>query len=112
MELFESGWGLSLIVFLPLLGALALLMVPKENESLAKQLALTVSLVTFGLSLWLIALFDFGAGGAFQFEADVSWINAIDARYHIGVDGISLPLSLPRVTGRDQPVKYQEQNRG
>ena len=30
MELFESGWGLSLIVFLPLLGAVALLMVPKE----------------------------------------------------------------------------------
>ena len=55
MELFESGWGLSLIVFLPLLGAVALLMVPKENESLVKQLALTVSVVTFGLSLLLIA---------------------------------------------------------
>ncbi len=92
MELFESGWGLSLIVFLPLLGAVALLMVPKENESLAKQLALTVSLVTFGLSLVLVSLFDYGAGGAFQFEADASWISAIDARYHLGVDGISLPL--------------------
>ncbi len=92
MELFESGWGLSLIVFLPLLGAVALLMVPKENESLVKQLALTVSVVTFGLSLLLIALFDFGAGDTFQFQANASWIDAIDARYHIGVDGISLPL--------------------
>ena len=96
MELFESGWGLSLIVFLPLLGAVALLMVPKENESLVKQLALTVSVVTFGLSLLLIALFDYGAGSSFQFEANASWIDAIDARYHIGVDGISLWPSIAR----------------
>lgn len=92
MGLFESGWGLSLIVFLPLLGAVALLMVPKENESLIKQLALASAVVTFGLSLVLIGLFDFGAAETFQFEANLSWIDAIDARYHLGVDGISLPL--------------------
>ena len=92
MELFESGWGLSLIVFLPLLGAVALLMVPKENESLVKRVALTTAVLTFGLSLVLVALFDLGTSEAFQFEANLSWIDAIDSRYHIGVDGISLPL--------------------
>ncbi|GIU91486.1 MAG: NADH-quinone oxidoreductase subunit M [Acidimicrobiia bacterium] len=90
--MFETGWGLSLIVFLPLVGGLVALAIPKDNEALLKRWSLLVALVTFLLSLWAVASFDFGAAHTFQFEADLPWIPAIGAGYHIGVDGISLPL--------------------
>ena len=94
MEQWFDTWGLTLIVFLPLAGALLLGLVPKENERAAKTLALLVSLVAFALSLVVVGLFDFGGGNynTYQFEVDVEWISAINAGYHVGLDGISLPL--------------------
>jgi len=92
MELFESGWGLTLIVFLPLVGALVNLAIPKANETAIKQWSLFVAVVTFALSLLAVFAFDYGAAGTFQFEANETWISAIGANFHIGVDGISLPL--------------------
>ncbi len=92
MELFESGWGLSLIVFLPLVGAIVALAIPKDNEDAVKQWSLLVAAATFLLSVIAVFQFDYGSAHAFQFEADVPWIAAIGANYHIGVDGISLPL--------------------
>ena len=89
MELFNE-WGLTLVVFLPVLGALVMAAVPKANESLIKLLALATTVVTFLLSLGLVA--NFGGGGGFSFETNVPWITAIGANYHIGIDGISLPL--------------------
>ncbi len=93
MEWFES-WGLTLIVFLPLAGALLLGVLPKDNENALKRTALVVTLAAFVLSLIMIGQFEFGAGNynSYQFEVDESWIGAINANYHIGVDGISLPL--------------------
>ncbi|CAN5855034.1 hypothetical protein BH23ACT4_BH23ACT4_03410 [soil metagenome] len=93
MEWFDS-WGLTLIVFLPLAGALLLGLVPGDKEDILKRVALLVTLAAFGLSLLLIALFEFGGGtyNAYQFEVNESWIGAINANYHLGVDGISLPL--------------------
>ncbi|MEX2652808.1 MAG: NADH-quinone oxidoreductase subunit M [Acidimicrobiia bacterium] len=93
MELFET-WGLTLIVFLPLAGALLLGLLPKENELSLKTVALLASLGAFVLSLVLIGQFDFSAGNynSYQFEVDETWIGAINAHYHLGVDGISLPL--------------------
>ena len=70
MEWFDNGWGLSLIVFLPLVGALVATAIPKANETAVKQLSLSVSLITFVLSLVAIARFDFGAAHSFQFVAD------------------------------------------
>ncbi len=92
MELFESGWGLSLIVFLPLVGAIVALAIPKDNEDAVKQWSLLVAAATFLLSLVAVFQFDYGSAHTFQFEANVPWIAAIGANYHIGVDGISLPL--------------------
>ena len=93
MEWFDT-WGLTLIVFLPLAGALLIGLIPKDNEDALKGTALVVTLITFGFSLLLIGQFDF-AGGAYntyQMEVNESWIGAINANYHVGVDGISLPL--------------------
>jgi len=93
MEWFET-WGLTIIVFLPLVGALLLGFISRENEDALKRTGLVVSVLAFISSLVLIGQFDF-AGGAYntyQFEVSETWIGAINANYHIGVDGISLPL--------------------
>jgi NADH-quinone oxidoreductase subunit M len=93
MEWFES-WGVSLIVFLPVVGVLVLGLTPKANENALKRTALVVSLAVFALSLVLIGQFDFGGSryNTYQFEVNQSWIGAINANYHVGIDGISLPL--------------------
>jgi len=93
MEWFET-WGLTLIVFLPLVGALLLGFIPKENESALKTTGLVATVLTFVASLVLIGQFDFAVGtyNLYQFEVSETWIGAINANYHLGVDGISLPL--------------------
>ncbi len=90
--MFDNGWGLSLIVFLPLVGAGVVMAIPKANEELQKMTALAFAGVTFVLSVLLAFAFDYGAADTYQFGADLNWITAINSRYIIGVDGISLPL--------------------
>jgi NADH-quinone oxidoreductase subunit M len=92
MEWFDSGWGLSLIVFLPLVGALILAAIPRSAEVGMKWVALITALGTFALAILLAVRFDYGAAAQMQFGTDLPWIEAINASYHIGVDGISLPL--------------------
>jgi NADH-quinone oxidoreductase subunit M len=94
MDWFENGWGLSLIVFLPAVGALVVLAIPKAKESLIKWTALAFSVVTLGLVIALAVQFDYSAGDTYQFgtAADTTWISAINAHFHIAVDGISLPM--------------------
>jgi NADH-quinone oxidoreductase subunit M len=87
---------LTLLVLLPVVGALAAVgysFVPGRREENYKWIALLSTIVTFGLSLLLVK----GAGpgtAAFSFEENISWIGSIGARYHVGVDGISLWLVL------------------
>ena len=92
MDWFDSGWGLTLIVFLPLAGAVLIGMIPKQNEDAIKAGALATSIVVLILSVVAAARFSYGSGESFQFDVNLSWIPAIDSNYHIGVDGISLPL--------------------
>jgi NADH-quinone oxidoreductase subunit M len=93
MDWFET-WGLTLIVFLPLAGALFLGLIPKGNEAALKRTALVVSLAAFVASLVVIAQFDLSGGpyNTYQFEVNETWIGAINANYHVGIDGISLPM--------------------
>jgi NADH-quinone oxidoreductase subunit M len=92
MEWFDSGWGLSLVVFLPLVGALVLAAIPRANETVMKWVALITAIVTFVLSIVVALRFDYGAAADIQFGTNLPWIDAINANYHIGIDGISLPL--------------------
>ncbi len=94
MDWLENGWVLSLIVFLPVVGAIAVLAIPKAQESAIKWTALIFSLVTLGLAVWMAVQFDYSAAGTYQFgtEIDTPWIEAINAHFHIAVDGISLPM--------------------
>jgi len=91
MDWFDSGWGLSLIVFLPLIGAGVLLAIPKAEEAMQKWTALAFTGAAFLLSLVLIGAFDFNEAGI-QLGTKLDWIPSIDSSYTIGVDGISLPL--------------------
>ncbi len=91
-ELFDSGWGLTLIVFLPLVGALVLALIPRRFEAGIKWTALVTTGVTLVLAGIMVSLFDFSATQEFQFGVDVEWIETINANFHIAVDGISLPL--------------------
>src|SRR5271169_3664812 len=83
---------LSVIIFLPLLGLPALLMLRSDDHTWIRRIALAVSLVEFAMSLALLPTFDSAIPG-YQFVENHPWIgNAI--QYHIGVDGISLFLVL------------------
>jgi len=92
MEWFDSGWGLSLVVFLPLVGALVLAAIPRANETVMKWVALITAIVTFVLSIVVALRFNYGAAADIQFGTNLPWIETINANYHIGIDGISLPL--------------------
>ncbi|MEQ9350719.1 MAG: NADH-quinone oxidoreductase subunit M, partial [Alphaproteobacteria bacterium] len=83
---------LSLVIFLPLVGAGFILLVRGEPEDVARNArwaALWASLATFLLSLLLWLGFDPGTSD-FQFVEDHAWIAPLDIGYRVGVDGISL----------------------
>jgi len=84
---------LSLLVWLPILGGAAVLLVGDARAALARGLALVVALLTFIASVPLWTGFNADTA-AMQFSERVSWIPAFDAWYHLGVDGISMPLIL------------------
>jgi NADH-quinone oxidoreductase subunit M len=84
---------LSLILFLPLVGALVLLGFPSQRHTAIRVCALVVMLLTFAVSLILYIVFD-AALPQMQFAERAPWIDTFGIYYHIGVDGISLPLVL------------------
>ncbi|MGD9115855.1 MAG: NADH-quinone oxidoreductase subunit M [Dehalococcoidia bacterium] len=91
----DFNW-LTTIIFLPALGALLIAFVPKLSSRGIKWLAAVFTFIPLALSIYLFVIFDRSAGmaGVMQFEENVSWISAIGANYHLGVDGLSLPLML------------------
>ncbi|MGE3536288.1 MAG: NADH-quinone oxidoreductase subunit M [Candidatus Tectimicrobiota bacterium] len=84
---------LSSVLFLPLLGAVMLTGFPRERTNAIRWGALITMLVTFGVSLAVWPLFDVSEPGM-QLSERVPWISSVGMSYHIGVDGISLPLIL------------------
>ncbi len=94
MSSFENGWALTLIVFVPVVGAAAVLAIPKAKEEAQKWTALLFAGVSFILSVIVAFRFDYGAAADIQFgtRSDLTWIGAINSNYTIGIDGISLPM--------------------
>jgi NADH-quinone oxidoreductase subunit M len=83
---------LTLVTFIPAIGGLLLVIVPRRDRDI-RIFALIISLLTFGLSLHLIARVHRLLPG-FQYEIDKAWIASPNIHYHMGVDGISLWLVL------------------
>ena len=87
---------LSLVTFLPLVGALFILLIRGDAPVVARNaryVALWTSLITFALSLFI--WFDFERGtAAFQFVEEVPWLPSLGISYRMGLDGISMPFVL------------------
>ena len=82
---------LSILTWLPIAGGIVLLALGEKRVAGARWLALLVSLATLLLCIPLYVGFD-GSTAAYQFVERLPWIPAFHADYHLGVDGISLPL--------------------
>ncbi|MBI3158744.1 MAG: NADH-quinone oxidoreductase subunit M [Chloroflexi bacterium] len=84
---------LNLVTFFPLAGVLLLLFIRKDGP--ARWISLVTSLITFGIALWVLALFDPGQAGL-QLEVNHHWFSfsGWEIRYALGIDGLSILLVL------------------
>ena len=90
MNSAASSHLLSLVIFLPLAGALLALLVPRGEGGQHKGIALVTSLLTFlaSLPLWL----GFHPGRGYAFEERHEWAPSLGFSYHVGLDGVALLL--------------------
>ncbi|MGH8494821.1 MAG: NADH-quinone oxidoreductase subunit M [Gammaproteobacteria bacterium] len=84
---------LSLLVWLPIAGGLVVMAAGERRIAAGRWIALATSLAAFLLSLPLFTAFD-RSTSAMQFVEKLPWIETINVNYHLGVDGISMPLIL------------------
>jgi NADH-quinone oxidoreductase subunit M len=92
MELVANNL-LTFILFSPVVIALILLILPRNQENLIRWAAFILSLIPLGLAIALWLNFDQDVAG-FQFQQKVIWYAPINSYYHVGVDGISLTMVL------------------
>src|SRR6478752_1877590 len=98
-----NAWPmLSAVIFAPWVGALLLMALRRHlSPTASRVLPVLFSLSTLGLGLVLLRAFNPALTG-FQFEESHPWIAALNVRYHLGLDGLSLVLVL--LTGIVSPV--------
>jgi NADH-quinone oxidoreductase subunit M len=84
---------LSVIVFTPIVAGMLLLLFPAERKTEVRVTALAAATIALLLSVWLYFSYDVSAGG-YQFVERYAWIPGIGVSYHVGVDGMNLPLVL------------------
>jgi NADH-quinone oxidoreductase subunit M len=87
-----QDWGITITTFLPIAGALVILLVPKEKDKMIRGLGVVVTALAFIGAVAIAGQFDYGRSGELQFVKNVEWIPVIGARFHVGIDGISMPL--------------------
>jgi NADH-quinone oxidoreductase subunit M len=84
--------AITITTLLPILGALVIVLMPAEKDRLIRALGIVFTGAALVLAVAIAIGFDYGAGSGLQYGFDASWISAINARYHVGIDGISMPL--------------------
>lgn len=84
---------LSLILFIPLVGAGLVMLLPREQERLIKWVSFLIGLIPLALSILMWVGFRPEAPG-FQFEEYLEWFPQIGSSYHVGIDGIGLVMVL------------------
>ena len=90
---------LSFITFLPLVGAMALYLLPSfgpirdAHGTRVRAFAFTITFITFLLSLWMLTVYD-GSSPALQLVEQIPWIPSFGITYMLGIDGISVLLVL------------------
>ncbi|HLF81929.1 MAG TPA: Fe-S-binding domain-containing protein, partial [Anaerolineales bacterium] len=90
-----NAWILTGVIFLPALGVVAILFIPKERQNAIRITALVASALTFLLSLVMLSAFD-RADPDLQLVVRLPWIRVVGwtLEYHLGIDGLSLLLVL------------------
>jgi NADH-quinone oxidoreductase subunit M len=83
--------AITITTLMPILGAVVIVFMPKERDRLIRGLGIFFTAVALVLAIAIAVGFDYGRG-EFQFVLNVPWISAIGARYHVAIDGISMPL--------------------
>lgn len=86
-----NSWILTVITFVPLLGALVLMFIPRDKAGAIKLTSLLFSLPPLVLSIILWFAYDWRAGGM-QFTVNLPWIQELGVGYRMGVDGLSVPM--------------------
>ena len=84
---------LSYIFLLPLLAAIALAFVPRNYRVVMRLVALVSTFLSMLLAVTLFLQFDTGSA-AYQFVQKISWVDALDISFHVGVDGLNVGLIL------------------
>jgi NADH-quinone oxidoreductase subunit M len=86
---------LTLVTFFPLLGVLALFFINKEQKDTLRWTAVVTSLITFAISLWVLASFN-PQNGNLQMVINLPWIQVagLNISYFMGIDGLSILLVL------------------
>jgi NADH-quinone oxidoreductase subunit M len=82
---------LAAMIVVPLVGGIALSLLPRARHGLARPAALVLSGANLIAASWLWATFDAQTGGM-QFTLDVPWIPGLGTAFHLGVDGLALPM--------------------
>jgi NADH-quinone oxidoreductase subunit M len=85
--------AVTLLTFLPAAGAILVALVPRDRDRAARVLGVLITGAALVVGIAVLFGFDYsGGGGGLQFELQTKWITSIGAGYHVGLDGISLPL--------------------
>ncbi|ETW25297.1 complex I subunit 4 family protein [Mycobacterium gastri] len=83
---------LSLIVFLPLAAAVGVLVIPRAGEAAARWVWVAVTAVELALTVLVWARYKAPGPNGLAYEERARWIPGVDSSYHLGIDGLSLPL--------------------
>lgn len=84
---------LSITLFTPVLGAILIMLLPRDNEKNIKTVAAISTFISMLLSILVWAAYDRGQGGM-QFIENIPWVADLGVTYALGVDGISIPMLL------------------
>ena len=79
------------LIWIPILTGLVVLVLGDKRSNLSYSFSLVISSALFFLSIYIYLLFD-NTLASYQFELKVPWIDRFNINYHLGIDGISLPL--------------------
>ncbi|MGH2593388.1 MAG: complex I subunit 4 family protein, partial [Anaerolineae bacterium] len=89
---------LTVITFAPIVTAVILLLLPRDKKTLIKVLALSAATISLVLSVYVFFTYDAAAATdparQFQFQEQAPWVPSLGISYHVGADGVNLPMIL------------------
>jgi NADH-quinone oxidoreductase subunit M len=92
MDSFLNSWGLTLLIFLPFVGAIVVSLWKRDDEEGQKAVGLLFAVATMVLMGFTMLNFDYDRAGELQYDQNKTWIELLNSRYHIGLNGMALPM--------------------